>query len=432
MTKSNRMAEQVLQTTSKLSIINKRYFNLSFTFIVSALFVMYIFMYDPFCFVDVVRPSYRIGVEFFLLLIFLTLWVSKGQPGFIPADFLLIPIVLFWLLFSESKVAPGMVSKLFLLIFGVHSLQKHPSLTKFLARVWVLVWTLVFIHITLAAIGKYCDFITFPPLDESFSFFTTSSLHYFNLIFGYNFHRGFGLSQFTGFMVEPQFAGFMAGLNIIAAPYFLPINQAKKFRILSLIAGILSGSLSFIFFFISLGVLKVLTGKRFDQIRKRKSLILTFILVGGIISCIVLFWFGYAPNTSLSERVFRLSIGVNALKQINLNSLLFGNFYYGVTVHADRGIANGFLTVLVQRGLIPFSILTYLLFKYSRHNLLLTAYLFYTGMMVEYFWWPAFVFCLVLFYCRSSATQTTSHRMYSSDDKDLSSIRCAQGISSVI
>lgn len=381
-------------------------------FIFSGLVIAYVVMYEPFLFVALVDSTIRIGLEFLILYFLLLLWFSQNRWSLIPASFLLIPVILVWFIFSNSLSAPGLVTKLILLILGVKILPRHPTFIKFLARAWVFLWILISLQAILSAIGYYVGFVRFFDVDD---YFPTQGIgySYFNPLFGFATFRpylGFDMTRVSGYLFEPLYLGVFSGLNIIGSRYLLPNKYAKAFSLLSLFAGLSSGSLAFFIFFASLGLVTLFGKNYLRKIQENGRSVLILLSFGVLFALVLMFYTGIGSASSLSDRIFRLGIGFDALRQSSISTLLFGNFNYSHLSGIDMGVvnqgaANGFLTVLVQRGVLVFSILIGLLYKYSKRNKLLVVYLFYVAMLVEYFWWPAFIVYLILFYCLSTKGQ---------------------------
>lgn len=372
-----------------------------FCYFLVGLIFTYVALYNPFVSVSLIDPNLRIGVELFLIILFFLLWMSNTPFGFLPTNFILILIIGFWLLLSDSQESPGLVTKVVFLIFAAQTLRRSAKLLNLTRQVWVFFWVLISVQAILGAIGQYFGILSFSLWEE----LTDSSARYFNPYFGFSHSRNyFGIifARVSSYMDEPQVLGLFSGLNVLGAPYLLHGGQEKKFRILSLIAGIASGSLSFLLFFLSLGVFRFLGNDSIQVARKNKMRLFLFLFIGVIVSFVIMFYFGIAESSSsMGDRIFRLYIGVDALKQGNIYSWLFGNLNYQEAIGAKSAISNGLFTVLVQRGLIPLVILVYVLYKYSQRHFLLTVYLFYYAMFLEYFWYPAFMLYLALFYVLS-------------------------------
>lgn len=373
-------------------------------FFFAALIVTYILMYEPFCFVQFVPSFLRILIELTILLILLFLWISESRPGFIPTNLLIFPLLVFWLLNADAALDvnstgehqfPGFITKIAVLTFGINALQYRPLLVKYLARAWALLWVLVCIQVMLASAGYYAGLIDFPLVDSGVDIVAET---YFNRAFGYaTFRTFFGLTfaKFSSYLLEPLFFGLFTGLNILTAHYFLPKHLAKRFNIINLIGGLLSGSITFLLFFCSLAAYNFF-GKHLSQ-RNKVIASLFLIITGALVSWIILMKLGVGETSSLGDRVLRLTIAINTLMNSTTHSLWFGKFNYNEI--GDPAASNGLLSLLLQKGLLLFFPILLLFYKYAKSNILVLAYLFYYSLAVEYFWWPAFIIYLILFYC---------------------------------
>ena len=125
-------------------------------------------------------------------------------------------------------------------------------------------------------------------------------------------------------------------------------------------------------------------------------------IVGVLVSWIILMKLGLGADTSLNDRALRLAIGLSALLNSTAHALWFGNINYIQTVEgADRAVSVGLLTLLLTRGLIIFFLVLFLLYKYASRNALVVMFLFYYSLFLDYFFFPAFIVHLILFYCLS-------------------------------
>ncbi len=379
-----------------------------FFFLFSILIVAYLLMYGPFLFVPFVMPALRIGLELLILMIFMVLWLLKSRPGFIPVSFLIFILLAFWLFNAGSALQtseagetgfPGFIPKIALLVLGVNALQYYPSLVKFLARAWALLWAVICIQILLAAVGYHLGLVDFPLKVSDWSSY---NIYFFNPIFGYLFSKG-SVPRFSGYVMEPIFLGLFLGLNILSASYFVSKRYVKKFRILNLIAGILSMSFTFYLFFGSLAAYTFV--KKCLSQNNRAVSFFALAAAGALTSWIVLFKMGLGKSSSLVDRVWRFYIGLNALLHSTTHALWFGNFDYVQAVNADRAASCGLLVLLLQKGLILFFPILYLFYRHAKRDFLVLAYLFYYSIWLEYFWWPSFIVYLVLFHCLSNKPQ---------------------------
>lgn len=371
----------------------------------------YIVLYEPFIFVRDVPSAVRILIEFSFLFILLLLWLSKAKPRFIPYSFLIIPLLLLWLFLADETRSvngpgggwfPGFITKIIFLIFGVIALKPYPTLVKALARVWAFVWVFIGVQVTLAAIGYALGIIHF-TLEGDWKLGIME--YYYNPIFGQLDSRGFKgatLPQFSGFLMEPLFLGLFAGLNVLTASILVSKKYQKLFRILSYVTGLLSGSVSFLLFFCSFAAYKFV-----GKYSSRGKLISFFVLavVGLAVSWFMLVDLGIGEASSFGVRAVRISIALNALMHSSLHGLLFGTYNYSQLVGEQMSASCGILSFLLQRGVILFIPVMYLLFKYAKKDHYVLAYLFYYALLLEYFWWPAFVVYLVVFYCLSSQAE---------------------------
>lgn len=377
--------------------------------LVIPLTVAYIAFYEPFHFVHMVSPIIRILVEFSLLFVFALLWFSRFKPVFIPWGFFIIPLLLLWLfLAGETRTAsgsgdgwlPGFVTKIMFLILGANALKYYPSLARVMAKAWVFVWVFTGIQVILSSIVYFLNIAHF-SLEGDWRIGIME--YYYHPIFGQLDYRGFKgiyLAQFSGYLMEPLFLGLFAGLNILAAPSLVSKKYEKLFRGLSYITGILSGSFSFILFFCAFEVYcfvkKHSTHTRFVSLMVLGA-------VGVIVSWLFLVSLGAGEASSFGNRAMRISVAFNALMHYTPRGLLFGTYNYSQIVGERVSASCGVLSFLLQRGILLFVPVMCLFYKYAKKDRYVLAYLFYYSLLLEYFWWPAFVvFLLVFNYAKAS------------------------------
>lgn len=379
--------------------------------LMAVLFVAYTVLYEPFHFVAMVPPVVRILVEFSLLCILFFLWLSRTQPGCMPKSFLIFPVLVIWLLCAgETRTVngpgegwfPGFITKIIFLVLGVNALKYYPALVRVLARAWVLVWTFTGIQIVIAFLGFSLGIIHF-SLQGDWRFALPE--YYYNPIFGHLDFRGFkgiDLPQFSGFLMEPLFLGLFSGLNILTASYLVARKHQKWFKSLSCVTGLLSGSIAFLLFFSSFAVYKIV---RKYSTHSRLISFLALAVVGFAVSWAILVSMGVGEASSFGSRALRISIALTALSHSTLQGLLFGTYNYSQSVGEKMSASCGFLSFLLQRGIILYVPVMCLFYRYARKDHFVLAYLVYYALLLEYFWWPAFVVYLVLYCCLSHAVQ---------------------------
>lgn len=376
--------------------------------------VAYIVLYEPFHFVRMVPSVVRILVEFFLLFILLLLWMLKFKPMLVPVSFLIFPLLVLWLfLAGETRTSnaagegwfPGFITKIIFLILGMNVLGHYPALVRVLARAWVFVWIFTGIQVILSSIGYHLGIIPF-TLEGDWQ--NGIMEYYYNPLFGQlDFRRwhDMDIPQFAGFLMEPLFLGLFAGLNILAAPYLAPKRYRKIFRYLSYVTGLLSLSVAFYLFFFSYTIYNVI--KKHSSHGKLISFVV-LVFVGGVVSWMVLVNMGVGEASSLGNRAMRIAIALKALTHSTTHGLLFGTYHYSQTVGEKWSASCGILSFLLQRGLIIFIPVMILFYKYSKRDHLIAAYLFYYSLLLEYFWWPAFIIFLIVFNCNKLENPATA------------------------
>lgn len=367
----------------------------------SALFIglvlAYVMMPEPFSFILIIPPKLRIACEFLLLISFTLLFFITHAAREMRLSLALLLAASFWLLVSNPQMtttdgnsAPSLVAKIAMLLTGSQVLARCPQLLRLMTLAWVVLWSAISIQTILSCLAFNFHLIEFAPVAVAGWLPQVKSADSVHPVLGFvNSWNLFGyfFGKPMGFLLEPIALGFCLGLNVLMKP-----GYARYFGPLNLLAGLCTGSMAFILFFVLLAVYKIL-----DTVFQGKNRLLTGVIVGGVA---ILFLALTIQCTSLNDRALRLAIGMEALLQSNLWSLLFGNLHYAATTtipgSESKTISSGFLTVLVQRGIPMFLFLCYLLHRFARGNGLLLAYLLFYGLLLQYFWWPVFIIFLMM------------------------------------
>ncbi len=237
-------------------------------------------------------------------------------------------------------------------------------------------------------------------------FFNFSSLggfgnyNYQFSLFGLSLNKNFGsftLVRSHGYFIEPQYAAFYFTINVLLSSMLNKNRYYRGFYTSNILAGLLTFSVTFYMSMVLFHVFKLLSN-RFDFFASAFVFIIfvvfLFILIllpeqisnGDMVSNGLL----NISHTSFSDRMIRMSNGMNILTNSSFFNFLLG---HGVNFKndSDRALSSGFFNVLVKRGLFGFIFVMTMLAIFLRRNylsfLICFLYFFAIAWYVDYIFW---------------------------------------------
>lgn len=204
---------------------------------------------------------------------------------------------------------------------------------------------------------------------ENFFIFSEQKSGYQFGILGFVIYKDFGfysLPRISTYFFEPLQAGIFFALNLLLAKN-LNNSLPRSFYSLNTLAGLLTFSYSFyiifslIFFFqMKSKIIKILLALSFFFIS-----ILLFVLIDDYN------FFSIFKKSSLSDRLYRISIALDIMNNFSFFDFLFGSDVNYKELNYDRGISSGIFIILVQKGYLGLLLVFSLLFFFSKKYLAL-------------------------------------------------------------
>ena len=375
-------------------------------YFIALLVCIYVMFSPPFVFSAYIPFAVRVMLEAIPLLLLAIVMNSANNNVFV-FKYLFIWSMLVFMMFINSDSALVSVvysfSKLIFLFSIILIFYNSRFLFHLVRKFWFRIWFFVSVSVIITFFVyqfKIVDFrhLYFGDVSE------TASYNYYNNIFLGNIIKyrafDFALPKISWYVFEPGLLAFFLGLNVLIADSTYSYSKhVKKFKALNLIAGFLTFSTTFYIFFIIYFVAKP------SSYGPLKKLVLFIVPV----LALVLVWYIYSilmdPDigkfTSIGERTLRFE---NVLSIINNNTLLtflFGNGIGISSVVFDRGISSGLMAIFVERGFLILSFLSFIIYKYTRHNKVVLIYVLFYHLTFEPMWYPAFIVAISITYIAS-------------------------------
>lgn len=339
-------------------------------------------MYPPFLSSAYVSIYLRLALETGLLCYLII--KNKIKYNII---FILILYVIYGFLSVGSDDLKNYISslnKILFFILLISMLKKRQDLAKYLKTYWIIIWKILSISAIVAFLGYELKIIKF----SEFELAEGSYLYYINPIFGAlspKIFFGVELVRVAGYMFEPNLLSFFFGFNLLIAKHIFDNNKSRKsFIYLNAIAGLFTLSTTYIFFIIAY-LVNIILGK----LLKNKLLKITLLIILSLV-LIKVITIDLLEFSSATDRLLRMNEGLSLLRNNNIVTWLFGNGGGFASREIGMGISAGFLSALVEKGLILLAVVILLMRKYSKFDLVLWLYLLYYNLVVELFWYPIF------------------------------------------
>jgi hypothetical protein len=292
-------------------------------------------------------------------------------------------------------------------IFIAFLLFKALKDNKFSSKIFLQIWMRFSLIISIFAIISF--FLNqFTNLSDNFtSLNLTNSVFnpiydYKNSIFGFTVLKEFAfgdIERVASYFYEPSYAGLFFAFNILIIPKNSKLFT-KKYYIFSVLAGLLTFSVTFYLAFIIYLILSL-------EVRKLRIMFFLTLLILSLLLILYLsnvnFYFLdlTLSQTSFKDRMERNLIGLDVLKDASFFKILFG---HGINTFQEinpdirgRNLSSGFLYLFFESGiLISFFILSMFKSISNKNYTLLIVGLFYLMAIPwykYYYCWYAVILC---------------------------------------
>jgi len=319
--------------------------------------------------------------------------------------FFILGFVLFLEYFSQRSSLNNILAA-YAVIFVAYSLYRVLKTNKLSGIIFLQTWMRFSLIISLFAIISFFinQFIETSVFFDNSSLFGLSfnpSYDYKISIFGFTVFKKFsfmGVERVSSFFHEPQYAGMFFAFNFLIASKNSELFS-KKYYITSVLAGLLTFSVTFYLAYLTYLILSV---------EFRKIIIISFFSL--LFLLIIFFSLGESLNildlqlsqTSFQDRIERNLNTLEVLKDSTFSKVLFG---HGINNYQDynendelrRGISSGLLYLLFEFGILISLFIFIMFISFSNKNYTLMAigilYLIAIPWYRYYFCWYAIILC---------------------------------------
>jgi len=379
-------------------------------YLIAFLIGIYVLFTPPFIFSEYIPFSFRVVLELIPILFFLAVLNRKSYPLVMIASlFVWSMLVLMMFLYTESAIASVFYSYLKILFFIllVVILDSTSEVYDVIKKTWLAFWFFVSLCVILGFCLYQLNIIDFTFMSFE-DILGKESYHYYSHAFFGNFIQSYMLGipvpRMTWYLFEPSMLAFFFGVNVlIADALFANKDHAKKFKLLNLVAGLLTFSNTFIIFFILYGVVMLF---RLKLLRSIFYLVAPVVLISAVwVIYTALFNTELGSSTSLGDRTLRLEMAYYFLEHNTLLSFLYGNGLGVSTEIFGKGLSSGLLSVLVERGFLVFLFLVFLFYMFAKHNKALLFFLFFYSLAFEVIWYPLLLVAIAISYVADKQAQ---------------------------
>ena len=367
--------------------------NPSSFWVLSFLIFSIVLFYPPFIFYQFINESVRI---IFFAIILIILFIYQSVSNYNKNIFFKI-LFLWFCLFGyfisslltnsfqgvKTSIGYSIILMFALLIFSIVQSKIKVQFFKYMFNIYVL----FFFILPIFCICNFLINLLTPTFNFLTPFFSDSVYSYNASFFGLTIPKyifGINISRHFFFFIEPVYLSFFYLINVFVISNFIP-KHSRFFKKLNIIGGLLTASF---FFFIGFIIIKFL---KMSFLYKRISIlgmILLSIIFKDSIST-------FLSNSSFDDRFLRIDIGIEIIKNYNIEKLFFGTGY--LFDHGfSKGVSSGLLTSFIEGGLVGlFTPLIFVLFI-CQGNKVLIAIVLMSLILFEPFKFPFFWFAIIL------------------------------------
>ena len=390
---------------SHQSYADKELSTLSFNFVIVTLLFIYVLSYPPFVF-SVYLPTYvRLSIEGLILL---TLTLVNLQYHYIRNILWFVSLVLVYalvlLIGNDSLLTQaGSINKFIFLFLVMALLSNNLRMLKISIALWLKFSYLLAWIAIISFVGNITNLIPFNPYDLGASINGVEGSYFYlhNPILG-NLHPrsllGIQTGRVAGYMFEANLLGAFYSLNIVAAKnWIVSEEKRKKFMILNFLAGLTTLSTSFLIFFSIYLFVKAGLREKILSVNLRSIFAVIF---GGAFVFFIVFS-NFFDQTSGANRLSRFLIYLDVFSNNTWMSFTFGNGINYMVNNYSIGIDAGWISLLIERGLLILGFWFILAVMITKHNRWLMFYVLYCHLAINLFWQPLFLLCISISYAHA-------------------------------
>ena len=336
-----------------------------FTFLISVFF-------PPLILVNITPSLFRSSLfVIFLTLILLKLSINNSSNSILVYKKYLIHIILLFFYFIiilfrsiflniDFSISFGYFLMLFIpLSFQIIFLLDKTFFFNKLLNLYILSFKVICYSIIINFVLNLFISINLGFLS---SLLSNDNYEYNASFFGISIDKFFGpinVSRNFFFFIEPVFTSIFFVFNIVFVSNILLDKHKRRFKIINLLAGLLT--FSFLFFILILLVYTIKSLKKINIVQILFILPLLLIIGFGV--------FFIFDSSSFVERTIRFQGALDEISLMNLSEFLIG-FGYLKEFSLDRGFSAGILSLLLESGAIIYFIVIYFLYSLSSSKLL--------------------------------------------------------------
>lgn len=365
----------------------------------TVLIFAYTIFYPPFFSISDV-DEIRILLEAIVLICLAARTVRHGMiklPTLLVTAILLVLFVSCFVSDNPRTIISSFNKIAFFLLFAKF-LKENKLLSEQCRILWVLLWTVFSVLAFLLAMVFYFKLLQGRVVNSGdYEYLSFSVLG----MVGLREMFGFELGRVVGYMCEPSLLAYFFGFNVFFAQYLVKYRINRNFFIfINLVGGMLTFSITFYFLVIAIFMYKMIFHKRVKNPATGLIFfaVILFILSNTLMNKINSF-------SSMEDRAERFNKGVSGLKNSGAKSILLGSgiggareFSEGPGVNKGKGISNGFLNLLAERGLLLLIFMVGMFYKYVKYDILSFIYVMAYNSINDVLWFPIFYLGLAICY----------------------------------
>ena len=341
--------------------------------VISVILIVYVLVNPPFFFADTVPTIFRLSIELILMLILFSFFLF-GQ--YIQKN-IIIFIGLAVVSFSIIQLMEGnniidhvaFFNKIIVLLLIMQVFINKPTLLNFFTRFWIRFSKAISIMTIFAFVGYILGLVDYQPYQFSELRYVLS-----NYFLGHISPRNYIISipAISGYMFEPVYLGFFYGLNVVISRQLIDdCDERSRFIALNLVAGLFTFSITYYLFFGFYFLISVIRNRTY---KFRMVDIGTRIIIFVSVALLLIFLFLYLDIlnlSSLDQRISRMAIYQDILKNKNFLEFLLGNGVGWYKSYTNIGIDSTILAMLIERGALITVVSVILIYTITKHNVLL-------------------------------------------------------------